>query len=218
MSESEHTETAIEAPEAPEMMEAVEEGPGMEADEGPEPGSDPAEATEQSGEAGEAPAEDPVAGEGGEEPVAEASAPLEAATEDPGDGPPPTGAEVAAKAARTAAASPAHVAFIEAVRVRAERLGLRAVTQTSYLQVADQATGHKVYVALSAKTRTVHVETTLPVHETLEGAVAPLKKNGRIAAVLDVPVEDPAPALRLLAVLAAGEHGPLPPPTRRTAA
>lgn len=209
MSESEHTETAIEAPE---VMEAVEAASGMGADEGPEPGSDPVEATEQSGEAEEAPVEDPVVGEGGEEAVAEDSAPAEAATEDPGDGPPP-----AAKAARTAAASPAHVAFIEAVRGRAEDLGLRAVTQTSYLQVADQATGHKVYVALSAKTRTVHVETTLPVHETLEGATAPLKKNGRIAAVLDVPVEDPAPALRLLAVLAAGEHGPLPAPTRRTA-
>lgn len=113
----------------------------------------------------------------------------------------------------------AHEAFSRAIRAHAQAKGLDLIEQSSFLQLLHRATGHKIYMALAQKTRLVHIETTMPV-VGMFGAIEPKAANGRIAAIMDPPVDNGDEirnVLSLIDMLASGQYGQLPPPRAKSA-
>lgn len=112
--------------------------------------------------------------------------------------------EHAAAAAKTKPASvnvqAAHEAFIAALEAHATTLGLTFIPQSSFYQFLEPNTGHKMYVAKTARDSTeIHVETTMDLVGKIPGAVAPEKENGKIASVLPPKLDLLMQALNILA-------------------
>lgn len=100
-----------------------------------------------------------------------------------------------------------HTAFLEALEAHAQALGLKTLTQTSFVQFLEPGTGHKLYVGRTARDTTpVRVETTLPVLDRIAGATPPAKENGKIAAVLPPEMEV---VMQVMQLLASKELGPI---------
>jgi len=77
-------------------------------------------------------------------------------------------------------APPAHLAFIEAVKVHASALGLGYKDQAGFAQFYEAETGQKLYIAKQGK-QVKRVDTTLPLIGVIEGAYDLDAPNGKIA-------------------------------------
>lgn len=124
------------------------------------------------------------------------------------------GAKAAVRPSAIVPMAAAHEAFSRAIRAHAQAKGLDLIEQSSFLQLLHRATGHKIYMALAQKTRLVHIETTMPV-VGMFGATEPKGPNGRIAAIMNPPVDNGDEirnVLSLIDMLASGQYGQLPPP------
>lgn len=104
-----------------------------------------------------------------------------------------------------AGAQQAHEAFISALETHAKVLGLTVIPQSSYYQFLDSKTGHKVYIAKTARDSTpIHIETTLELVGKLPGVTEPAKENGKIASVIAPKLDI---LMQVLDILASGEQG-----------